>query len=53
MLYLHRSSRQQFEARMDRIDGVEKQIGKLRERMAHLAGLLEGLREAVTRRNVA
>lgn len=57
MLYLHRSSRQQFEARMDRVEsrigGVEKQIGELRERMAPLEGLLEGLREAVTRRNVA
>ena len=29
------------------------QIGELRERMAHLEGLLEGLREAITRRNVA
>lgn len=27
--------------------------GQLRERMAHLEGLLEGLREAITRRNVA
>ena len=26
---------------------------ELRERMAHLEGLLEGLREAITRRNVA
>ena len=29
------------------------QIGELREHMAHLEGLLEGLREAITRRNVA
>ena len=29
------------------------EIGDLRERMAHLEGLLEGLREAITRRNVA
>ena len=29
------------------------EIGELRERMAHLEGLLEGLREAITRRNVA
>ncbi len=29
------------------------EIGGLRERMAHLEGLLEGLREAITRRNVA
>jgi len=32
---------------------MELQIGELRERMAHLEGLLEGLREAITRRNVA
>lgn len=32
---------------------VDTQIGELRERMAHLEGLLEGLREAITRRNVA
>ena len=30
--------------------GVESQIGELRERMAHLEGLLEGLREAITGR---
>ena len=46
MLYLNR----RLESRMDRI---ESQIGELRERMAHLEGLLEGLREAITRRNVA
>ena len=27
-----------------------EQIGQLRERMAHLEGLLEGLREAITKR---
>jgi len=32
---------------------LRNQIGELRERMAHLEGLLEGLREAITRRNVA
>lgn len=50
-----------FESRMDRMETqigdlrqqVEIQIGELRERMAHLEGLLEGLREAITRRNVA
>lgn len=46
MLYLNR----RLESRMDR---MESQIGELRERMAHLEGLLEGLREAITRRNVA
>ena len=29
---------------------MEKQFGELRERMAHLGGLLEGLREAVSGR---
>ena len=46
MLYLHR----RLESRMDR---MESQIGELRERMAHLEGLLEGLREAITRRPAA
>ena len=31
-----------------RFDGLERQFGELRERMAHLEGLLEGLREAIT-----
>ena len=29
---------------------LRDQIGQLRERMAHLEGLLEGLREAITKR---
>ena len=29
---------------------MSEQVGQLRERMAHLEGLLEGLREAITRR---
>ena len=33
-----------------RFDAMEKQFGELRERMAHLEGLLEGLREAVSGR---
>ena len=33
-----------------RFDGLERQLGELRERMAHLEGLLEGLREAITGR---
>ena len=36
-----------------RIDGVEKGQAELRERMAKLEGLLEGLREAITGRRVA
>ena len=31
-----------------RLDAMEKQFGELRERMAHLEGLLEGLREAIS-----
>ena len=68
MLYLHRTTRQdmkQSEARLreemkgvrsevvDLRKHVDTQIGELRERMAHLEGLLEGLREAITRRHVA
>ena len=37
----------------DRMDGVHAEIGRLRERMAKLEGLLEGLREAITGRKVA
>ena len=33
-----------------RIDAQSEQMGLLRERMAHLEGLLEGLREAIGRR---
>ena len=32
---------------------VREEIGGLRERMAHLEGLIEGLREAITGRRVA
>ncbi|MCY4030093.1 MAG: hypothetical protein OXH75_27760 [Acidobacteria bacterium] len=32
---------------------LRDQIGQLRERMAHLEGLLEGLREAITGKRVA
>ena len=47
-----------LESRMDeringlesRFDAMEKQFGELRERMAHLEGLLDGLREAITGR---
>ncbi len=46
MLYLNR----RLESRLDR---MESQIGELRERMAHLEGLLEGLREAITRQPAA
>ena len=36
-----------------RFDAMESQFGELRERMAHLEGLLEGLREAITGRVAA
>ena len=36
-----------------RFDAMEHQFGELRERMAHLEGLLEGLREAITGRVAA
>ena len=36
-----------------RFDAIEKQFGELRERMAHLEGLLEGLRESITGRAAA
>ena len=43
-----------LEARLDeRIGRLESQMGELRERMAHLEGLLEGLREAITGRIAA
>ena len=52
-----RSLRRDLFARMDRMEAHSKelrvQIGDLRERMAHLEGLLEGLREAITRTRVA
>ncbi len=37
----------------ERIDAQGEQMGMLRERMAHLEGLLEGLREAITGKRVA
>ena len=32
----------------DRVNGIHVEIGRLRERMAKLEGLLEGLREAIS-----
>ena len=37
----------------DRMNGVNAEVGRLRERMAKIEGLLEGLREAITGRKVA
>ena len=49
-----RQAMTQMESRLDkRISGLESEIGELRERMAHLEGLLEGLREAITGRAAA
>ena len=49
--------RTQGEDLLERIDAqghqLSEQIGQLRERMAHLEGLLEGLREAITDKRVA
>lgn len=43
-----------YDARMrDRIDAQSREIGQLRERMAKLEGLLEGLREAITGKRAA
>ena len=42
------------EARLDaQIKDLRGEVGELRERMAHLEGLLEGLREAITVRAAA
>ena len=42
------------EARLDaQIKDLRGEVGELRERMAHLEGLLEGLREAITGRAAA
>ncbi len=45
--------RTQGEDLRKRLDAQSNQIAGLRERMAHLEGLLEGLREAITGRRVA
>ena len=37
----------------ERMNGMQAEIGRLRERMAKIEGLLEGLREAITGRKVA
>lgn len=50
MLYLNR----RLESRMDRMESrMNRMDTELRERMAHLEGLLEGLREAITRQPAA
>ena len=39
---------ERIKALESRFDAMAHQFGELRERMAHLEGLLEGLREAIT-----
>lgn len=68
MLYLHRSLRQQMEARMDRMETrlgqqtaqvrddmkrLDDRVARLEHSQAKLEGLLEGLREAITRQPAA
>ncbi len=48
-----RSLRDEMRAQGKRIDALGEQMSVLRERMAHLEGLLEGLREAITGKRVA
>ena len=50
---LRQDIRQDMARLESRFDAMEKQFGELRERMAHLEGLLEGLREAITGRAAA
>ncbi len=50
---LHARIDAQSEDLRKRIDAQGEQMGLLRERMAHLEGLLEGLREAITGKRVA
>ena len=45
--------RQDISKLSERITAVERIQAEIRERMAKLEGLLEGLREAITRRTVA
>ena len=48
-----RSLRDEIRVQGKRIDALGEQMGVLRERMAHLEGLLDGLREAITSKRVA
>ena len=50
---LRREMREQREEMQAEFKIIRDAIGNLRERMAHLEGLLEGLREALTGRRVA
>ena len=48
-----RSLRDEIRVQARRIDALGEQMGVLRERMAHLEGLLEGLRDAITGKRAA
>ena len=49
-----RQDMKQGEARLEaQINGLRGEVNQLRERMSHLEGLLEGLREAITGRTVS
>ena len=48
-----RSLRQDIEGLREDIAGLRQDVVQLRERMAHLEGLLEGLREAIGARPAA
>ena len=50
---LRRVMREQREEMQAEFKITREAIGHLRERMAHLEGLIEGLREAITGRRVA
>ena len=47
------AQRQEIAALRDDLTALREDFAVLRERMAHLEGLLEGLREAITRERVA
>ena len=53
MRHLHARIDAQGEDLRRRLDAHGEQMGQLRERMAHLEGLLEGLRDAVAGKRVA
>ena len=49
-----REDMKQVEERLEaQINGLRGEVNQLRERMSHLEGLLEGLREAITGRVTA
>ena len=51
---LERRTNERFDQRVDdlhqRIDGLRAEVGELRERMAHMDGLLDRLRRAIVGR---